>query len=314
MEPVIYTSQGALPFRPSLPPAWKGHVLSGSQPYSFEGQACAIALQKFLDPKFSICYAVADFFQKVKLTWEEGPWLRLQYVLSGVLKYKGDSGRNVKIKAGQYNAIWSPGRHTTGEFTTGRFEMLQLTFKPELVRELLPGFPDTGILPTENKVHWLGEEMAKVRSLLDLVHEGEARRFLYETRIREQLFACLSPLAYQKFDHYDEEKIGRIHAVDHRILDNLEHHYSIAELANIAHMSESELVTMYKDIIGVSMFDRYKEAKLEKARQYLLETKEQVKNLYKIVGYGSYSGFVEAFKKRFGLSPLQYRKKFRPFD
>jgi two-component system response regulator YesN len=61
------------------------------------------------------------------------------------------------------------------------------------------------------------------------------------------------------------------------------------------------------------MFERYKEAKLQKARRYLLETDVRVNQLYKTAGYDSYSGFVRAFKDHFKLTPHKYRKKYRPF-
>jgi AraC-like DNA-binding protein len=124
----------------------------------------------------------------------------------------------------------------------------------------------------------------------------------------------LLPLPQKRFENYPDELVERIYKVDREILSDLTKHHSTKDLADFSRMPEAKLIALFKEIIGVSMFDRYKEAKLLKAKKYLLETDVQIKVLYEMVGYESYTGFVEAFRERFGLSPLQFRKRFRPFD
>ena len=315
MEPVIYSPNGALSFQPSLPSGWRGNILPGSKAFSHEGPAGTITLQKFYDGKFSICYTVANLLHRIKLSWEEEPLLKLRYILEGRLNYKEDSGRLIKVKQGQFNATWSPGRLTTADFKKGNFEMLQIAFKPGLVQEVLPRFPQVRSFPAESSIQWTREDREKnIYELLNVPYNNEALRFFYETKIREHLLSFLLPVQKEGIEGYTEDEIERVYKVDHKILKDLSQHHSTEDLARFVKMPEAKLIALFKEIMGVSMFERYKEAKLQKAKKYLLETDIQVKVLYELVGYNSYTGFVEAFKDRFGLSPLQYRKKYKPFD
>ena len=314
MEALIHSSHGALVLSPSLPYDWKGGILSGSQPYTYEGPAGAVTIQKFHDEKFSICYAVAHFLEKIKLFWKEEPLLRLQYLLDGKLQYGGTDERPIRLKSGQVNAIWAPGRETMADFSKGSYEIFQIAFQPELVQKLLPQFPLVRSF-SETSRQWINEDRQKdIYEILNVLYSEDARRFFYETKIREHLLSFLLPSPREGLDRYTEEEIERIYKVDRKILKNLNQHHTTEDLARFAKMSEGKLITAFKEIIGVSMFDRYKEAKLQKAKRYLLETDVQVKALYAMVGYDSYTGFVEAFTERFRLSPLRYRKKYRPFD
>jgi AraC-like DNA-binding protein len=314
MKPVIHSSSGSLDLSPSLPVGWNGGILPGSQPYSYAGPVGSATLQKFRDEKFSLCYAVCDFVQRVKLFWQEESLLRLQYVLEGRLQYKGSEEKLIKIKPGQVNAVWSPGRETTADFAKGKVEIFQIAFEPELVRELLPGFPVVGSLPRESLRQWIGKDRQKdIYEVLNVPYTEDARRFFYSIKVREHLLKFLLPSSGENPGQHPEEILERIYKVDREILKDVTKHHTTKDLAKFARMPEGKLVLLFKEIIGVSMFDRYKEAKLQKARQYLLETDVQIKVLHEIVGYESYTGFVEAFRERFELTPLQYRKKFRPF-
>jgi AraC-like DNA-binding protein len=315
MEPVIHSSYGTLELHPYLPNNWTGGILSGGQAYTYEGQLGRVTLQQFHDQKFSICYAVTNFLQKIKLFWNEQPVLRLQYVLDGKLRYKIKRNKSIQLNSGQLNGVWQPGRVTEAHLEKGKFEIFQFAVQPEFVQELIPHFPQAKAFPSETARQWIGEERQKdIYEILNAPYTDFARRFFYETKVREHLLAFSLPVAQERDIHFSEEEIERIYSVDRKILEDLSKHHSTEDLARFARMPEAKLNALFKDIIGVSMFERYKEAKLQKARKYLLETDIQVKVMYEMVGYESYTGFVEAFKERFGLSPLRYRKKFRPFD
>lgn len=314
MEPLIHSSQGILPFSPALPSQWAGHILSGSQPYSYEGPLGQAVLQKFRDEDFSICYAVTNFLQKIKLSWKEEPLLRLQYVLEGGLQYRGTEAKVIKMRAGEANAVWAPGRETVADMKKGKFEIFQIAFRPELVQALLPGFPELTVLPPETAKQSIGEDRNKdIFKILDAAYDGNTRRFFYDVRIREHLFWFLRPKPEKKDNYHTDEMKERIFRIDKKILEDPTKHFTTKELAKMSNLNEGRLLELFKEIIGVSMFERYRDAKLEKAKKYLLETDERINMLYEKVGYESYSGFIGAFTDRFGLSPLQFRKKYRPF-
>jgi AraC family transcriptional regulator, transcriptional activator of the genes for pyochelin and ferripyochelin receptors len=106
--------------------------------------------------------------------------------------------------------------------------------------------------------------------------------------------------------------VDKVREVDRLILRDLSEWLHISVLAKKVSLSQFKLKLAYKRIIGMNMFERLREARLEKGRMLLLETDYQVKLIYRMVGYKSLSGFEEAFKEKYGLPPLQYRKKYQP--
>jgi len=314
MELRIRSSYGTLAFEPSLPVGWNGIILPGSEPYRYEGAEGNFVVQKFREEEFCICYSDLNFLKKIKLFWKEEPVLRLQYILQGILKYKGENEKVVRLRSGQLNAVWAPERETSASFSKGRYQFFQIAYRPELVQKLVPRFPLVNSF-SEQRKQWIGEERTKdIYALFHSSYKEQVRRFFYETRIREHLLSYLLASSDARSEPYSEEDMERIFSVDRKILEDLNCHHTTGELARFARMPEGKLMSLFKEIVGVSMFERYKEAKLQKARKYLLETDVQIKVLYEMVGYESYTGFVEAFTVRFGLSPMRYRKKFRPFD
>jgi AraC-like DNA-binding protein len=310
---VIRSSHGDIVLTPSLPQGWNGHLLPGSQPYSYEGPLGAFTIQEFYNKGFSICYAVINTLQKIKFFWKEEHLLRFQYLLHGMLRYKGNNEKIIRLRAGHLNVVWAPGRETCAEFNKGEFEIFQIAFQPELVKELVPDFPPAKFFAPERSNQWIGKERQKdLYDILNAPYNSSVLPFFYGIKIREHLLACL---LYNsgRTGKYSDGELEKIYEIDRMILENPGQHYSMKELAELALMNEGKLVEMFTDIIGVSMFERYKEAKLQKARRYLLETDVRVNQLYKTAGYDSYSGFVRAFKDHFKLTPHKYRKKYRPF-
>jgi AraC-like DNA-binding protein len=312
MEPVIYSPGGTIAFQPAFPKEWRGKLLAGSNAWYSLSEHGEVTLQKFRDEDFYLSYADCHFPKKVELSWTEEPFLRLQYILEGRMEYRA-AGKLVKLKAGQVNAVWAPGRKTTASFAKGKFKIFQISFSAGIVQELLPEFPEVKGFPAEHLKRWFDKGRNKaIDAVLTATYTAEMLRFYYKTVIREFLLSYSQPTS-KKEDKYPEHIRAAIQKVDLKILEDPNKYYTTKELANLAKLSETILVKAYKDIIGTSMFERYKEAKFERALKYLVETNEQIKVIYKLAGYGSVSGFVDAFTSHFGLSPRRYRQKHRHF-
>jgi AraC-like DNA-binding protein len=312
MEPVIYSPGGTIAFQPAFPKEWRGKLLAGSNAWYSLSEHGEVTVQKFREEDFCLSYADCRFPKKLELSWTEEPWLRLQYILEGAIEYRA-AGKKIRLKAGQVNAVWAPARKTTAFFAKGNFKMFQVAFAAGIIQELLPDFPDVNNFPAEHLKRWFDKNRNKaIAAVLAATYTGEMLRFYYKTVIREFLLSYFQP-ASKNEDKYPAHIRAAIQKVDLKILEDPNKYYTTRELADLAKLSETALVKAYKDIIGTSMFERYKGEKFERALKYLLETNEQIKVIYKLVGYGSLSGFVDAFTNQYGLSPRRYRQKHRPF-
>ncbi|MEP6904188.1 MAG: AraC family transcriptional regulator, partial [Actinomycetota bacterium] len=99
---------------------------------------------------------------------------------------------------------------------------------------------------------------------------------------------------------YDRERI--IYAREY-IMTHLETPPSLSELARIIGINEYKLKRGFKEIFGNTVFGYLADARLEIARNDLLESKKTVSEIASELGYSSLPHFSNAFKKRFGLSP-----------
>jgi AraC-like DNA-binding protein len=91
------------------------------------------------------------------------------------------------------------------------------------------------------------------------------------------------------------------------IMGNLESPPSLSELARIIGMNEYKLKRGFKETFGNTVFGYLSDARLEIAKNNLLETRKQVTEIAFDLGYSSVQHFSGAFKKKFGVSPAKIK-------
>lgn len=84
---------------------------------------------------------------------------------------------------------------------------------------------------------------------------------------------------------------------------------NLSEIAVQVTLSESTLKRHFKNVFGKSVYDYYLEKKMEYARQILLDEPLTVNEIAERLGYEKVSNFIEIFKKRYGVSPGNIKKK-----
>jgi AraC-like DNA-binding protein len=314
MTPLLFSEgYGPLSFNAALPKDWKGKVLPGSKSFFYEGDLGWIVIQEYRGEQWCIRYIVCEFSKKAVLQRREEEYLRLQFVLKGDLKYRAGTEK-IKLTLGSVNALWAPGRDSFGSFLKGtEYILFQVLYAPQLVKQLLPDFPYRSVLPEHKSNLIEGEWNDAIQKILEAPYDEETLHFFYENRVRDILwFFLLRPGGGIRYEGVTDEDVAKVRQVDALILQDLRKWLSIPVLARKVNMTEFKLKWAFKQVIGLNLFERLREARLARAKQLLLETDLQVKVIFREVGYKSLSGFEDAFKEKYGLPPLQYRKAFQP--
>jgi len=83
---------------------------------------------------------------------------------------------------------------------------------------------------------------------------------------------------------------------------------SVEQLADEVGLSASRLAHVFREEEGKSIQSYVKETRLKMAAMLLLQTHERISQIAYSVGFNDVSNFNHAFKRRFGMSPRQYRK------
>jgi iron complex transport system substrate-binding protein len=74
-------------------------------------------------------------------------------------------------------------------------------------------------------------------------------------------------------------------------------------------MSIRNFQRIFKDATGLSPNDYLLELRIQHASKLLSETDSAIYNVSEQVGIADWFYFSKAFKKKFGVSPLKYRKQ-----
>ncbi|QHT70653.1 helix-turn-helix transcriptional regulator [Rhodocytophaga rosea] len=117
--------------------------------------------------------------------------------------------------------------------------------------------------------------------------------------------AALIPAYKSLKSAYDKECM--VYAKEY-LLKNLEVPPSISQLSKIVGINEYKLKRGFKEMFNNTVFGYVAEARLEIAKNDLLETDKKVIEIASDLGYSSLQHFSHAFKKKFGFSPNTLRK------
>ena len=90
--------------------------------------------------------------------------------------------------------------------------------------------------------------------------------------------------------------------------DNYAEKISVSDIAQIAGFSESHFMRYFKETMGTSFINYLKDYRLTMAARLLQSSDSSVLNIAAEVGFDNLSYFNRAFKEKFGVTPLKYRK------
>lgn len=266
-----------------------------------------VIVQEFETDKYSINYNFFQFLRRFRLRSKHKPGIRLQTVVEGNLYAKTNTGGKLHLKTGQYNLLdetemdldFRKGKDNSYfivHYSTGFLD--QLGLEKKLFENLI-------------KPRWMSKEMTGVvQEILHNPYEPSLRRFFYENKVRELLFLVLAEKGRTFPGNMSDMEIAAIYAADAAIISELEH-ILIADLGKKVELSEFKLKKGFREIFGMAIFERLIHHRMQRARKLLIETNKGEKEIASLTGYKRLTSFINAFKKRFGVSPKIYRKMSR---
>jgi AraC-like DNA-binding protein len=89
--------------------------------------------------------------------------------------------------------------------------------------------------------------------------------------------------------------------------ENMHKGINVEVLASKLGISYSRFRKVFKDYTGYAPGQYFQELKLRKSKELLVETNRSLKEIAYELNFNSYEYFIFFFKKRVGITPLEYR-------
>lgn len=141
----------------------------------------------------------------------------------------------------------------------------------------------------------------------------EARQEGYELLVKAQLLLVFF-LLYTECADRTPHKIQQTHEQMKTVLKYVEFHYgeklTIEQMANLVGFSSSHFMKYFKTTMGQSFIDYLNDYRLVMASRLLLSSEDSVLEIAQEVGFTNISYFNRIFKRRFEMTPREYRRKF----
>ena len=142
--------------------------------------------------------------------------------------------------------------------------------------------------------------------------EAEKDVELLATLIFNELFCSLLPETGEKYLNTTESK--HIGAIETYINSNLHKKITLSEVASQVYLSTRQVSRILQKEYGCNLSQLVNEKKLASAKMMLRDTDMKISDIAHSVNFGAENYFYMLFKKKYGISPLQYRKQKRKPD
>lgn len=113
----------------------------------------------------------------------------------------------------------------------------------------------------------------------------------------------------------DTDSVKETIEIVQSILTEIDKHYthniSLAEFARKYYCTSAYISKIFKKHTGVNFVDYIKNKRVEKAKDLLVSSPFKSEEIAWRVGYSDVKHFRDVFKKKEGMSPKEYRKKFK---
>lgn len=162
----------------------------------------------------------------------------------------------------------------------------------------------------KEQYHHFEEASTTVRRCLHEILENQTNHLLKEAKkyaILDDYFnASRRQTAYQCPFLNQKENVTKVRDAKEHLIADLQNAPTIAELAKHVALNEYNLKTGFKEIYGKTIHAFLKDYKMSKARELILKREFQIAEIADQLGYTNVSHFIDAFKKKFGVTPKKF--------
>lgn len=264
---------------------------------------------------------------RVKMDYSLNPVLNLQFMQQGVSQY--DTQNKTICQKGGQNYMWSIPHAFRGGFSYQEatdYSSFEISLEDSYLEKLTNKYPDllAGLflqhqkgdirILNDEEQHFTSCEMnAIISQIKNSWKMGNVAAIYTEAKVLELLSLQLrreEDLQMCKRCCKRKNDIDKIHEARHILLSNLNSPPSILELSREVGINDYKLKCGFREVFNQTVYGCLFEYKMELARKLLLDTDKTVIEVAYECGYDYVSHFSNAFKRKYGIGPKEFRNAF----
>lgn len=154
--------------------------------------------------------------------------------------------------------------------------------------------------------HSLSEQLAVKTGLYPLY-------FISAFTTWEEAFSFLITITEYIFDLGKDNQTGKnrqtVEIIKNYINNNLAEDLSLNSLSNLVNYNSSYVSRLFRQTIGISLFDYINQCRINKAKEYLTRSDLTINVIAKKTGFDTPQYFSIVFRKATGMTPKEYRSR-----
>jgi AraC-like DNA-binding protein len=246
-------------------------------------------------------------------------FLGLYFNLGTELRYEVTGASPRTIKHNQYNLVYVPRAGCDLTFPKGEYVSFCLMLTGPYLRliadtfEAVRAFVEKNDLKISSVMH---EEHLPItpdirEKINDVIHNefsGVAGEFFLKARFIDILILSLEHHEKHLFAGLEKTEIEKVRQTHDRILQNIREPHSVNRIADELSIAQRKLEKGFKILFHTTVYNFIIDQRMKKAVELLHGTTKPVGEIAASVGYTVSQVFSNAFKKKFGCTPTQFRK------
>ena len=268
---------------------------------------------------------VVDIYTGDAVRYHSHEFLELSYVLEGSANHTME-GMNTTLSKGDFFIIDYNKHHKYTQIGETPFTIMNCLFLPSLIDETLAGceqlsevvknylikldFYQVKDHPTHFIYH---DEDGRIGRLFQQLHEEYVCKPMgYMETIRSYLILILIHIMRQ-IELPGTTKSGNemIRHITDYVDKNYHEKLSLAKISQKYNYSLAHISTLFKTEMGVNFQEYVQSVRMKESCRLLINTSKKVSEIAAAVGYTDIKFFNEVFKRQIGMTPREFRGKYR---
>lgn len=245
--------------------------------------------------------------------------IEINYVLEGSMTYRVD-GRDIHIAARKFTMFWGMIPHQVVEhqdptlFVCLYAPMSVFLGLSQLSRLREAIFRGAVVEATQMRdsdhdmlANWHQDLMSGDKALIEIVRDELTSRIRRIDRDGWQDLRDQAPVL-PHFARHDGDGILNVEKMARFIGEHAHEDISVEDVGKASGLHPNYAMSLFKRMTGMTILQSITRHRLDIAQSMLIGTDRPAAHIAFECGFGSLSTFYEAFERRFGTSPVAYRK------